>query len=154
MVAVEPIHASMKRTLLHLASLYPGASLGLVVPVRRDHERPLHSLAISRTDFTLTKAIQRHMAGRGAAADYEHMVLAGAPLSALTPQFPEWSALFQEHVELVTRPRRIAHVMLVESDPAAAAPLRALGQGIQARNPALRVEMLLMRDGALEALAA
>jgi len=144
----------MKRTLLHLASLYPGASLGLVVPTRRDHDRPLQSLAISRTDFTLTKAIQRHMAGRGAAGDYEHMVLAGAPLSALTPQFPEWSQLFQDHVELVTRPRRIAHVMLVESDPAAEQPLRALGDGIRARNAGLRLEMLLMRGDALELLAA
>lgn len=143
----------MKRALVHLASLYPGASLGLVLPARPEKDRAVHALAISRTDLALSKAIRRHMAGRGAPIDYEHLVVAGAPLSAVTPQFPQWSETFHAHVELVTRPRRIRHVILVENDPAAAAPLRCLGDGIRARNPDLRVETLLLRaGGALEAL--
>jgi len=145
----------MKRTLLHLASLYPGASLGLVVATRAQEARPTHALAISRTDFALTKAIRRHMAGRDAADAYEHMVLAGAPLSAITPQFPQWSEVFHDHVELVTRPRRIRHVLLVDRDPAAAAQLRCIGDGIRARNAELQVETLILdHGGALEALRA
>ena len=142
----------MKRTLVHLASLYPGATLGLVLPARPDKDRPVQALAISRTDFALTKAIRRHMARRGAAADYEHLVLAGAPLSAVTPKFPDWSETFHDHVELVTRPRHIRHVILVDSDPAAVEPLRSIGDGIRARNSAVRVEALLMgADGVLQA---
>ena len=137
----------MKRTLVHLASLYPGASLGLVLPSKPDANRPVHALAISRTDFAITKAIRRHMAGRDAANDYEHLVLTGAPLSALTPRFPEWSATFHEHLELVTRPRRIRHVILVEGDPAAAAEMRSIGEGIRARNPELQVAALLVGAG-------
>jgi hypothetical protein len=144
----------MKRALVHLASLYPGASLGLVLPAQPDKHRPVHALAISRTDFALSKAIRRHMAGRGVPLDYEHLVLAGAPLSAVTPQFPQWNETFHAHVELATRPRRIRHVILVESDPAAAEPLRCLGDGIRSRNPDLEVETLLLRaGGALEAVA-
>jgi hypothetical protein len=145
----------MKRTLVHLASLYPGASLGLVLPSKPDRDRPVHALAISRTDFALTKAIRRHMAGSAAAGDYEHMVLTGAPLSAVTAQFPRWSQVFHDHVELVTKPRRIAHVLLVDLDPAAKEELCSLRDGIKARNPGLRVEALLMdAGGTLEALPA
>lgn len=142
----------MKRTLVHLASLFPGASLGLVVPARpQEDSRPVQALAISRTDFALTRAIRQHMKAREAANDYEHMVISGAPLSAVTPQFPEWSQTFHDHVELVTRPRRIKHVLLVDHDPAVVDQLRSLGDGIKARNAELRVEaMLLDESGTLQ----
>ena len=138
--------ARMKRALLHLASLYPGVSLGLVVPARPDDAPPAKALAISSTDLALSKAIQRHMAGLGAASGYEHMVLTGAPLQALGPGFPQWNDLFQDHVELVTRPRGIKHVLLVEKARDSAPHLRRLGEGIRARNAALRIDTLLMGD--------
>ncbi len=115
------------------------------------------------------------MAGRSLTDKYDHLILAGAALGALTPKFPSWGQTFWEHLGIAITLHQIPKVIVLDhrdcgaykvllgaahmKDPATetaahAKYLRGLKQQIAKRHPKLETEMLLMSlDGTVETIA-
>lgn len=168
-----------RRTFLKIATL--GAGAALMAPLTFGGARAaqpggeVDALLLSCMDYRLIDDIGRYMDGRGLTNRYDHVILAGASLGALTDQKKAWGEAFWDHVAVAKQLHRIRRVMVMDhrdcgayrvflkTDVAAdperetaihAEQLRALGAGIKARHPDLEVELLLMAlDGRVEAIA-
>ncbi|UKJ75111.1 carbonic anhydrase [Azospirillum brasilense] len=168
-----------RRTFLKIAALGAGAALmapltlGAAGAAQPDGE--VDALLLSCMDYRLIDDIGRYMDGRGLTNRYDHVILAGASLGALTDQKKAWGEAFWDHVAVARQLHRIKRVMVMDhrdcgayrvflktdvaADPdketaAHAEQLRALGAAIKARHPGLEVELLLMSlDGSVESIA-
>src|SRR4051794_20679410 len=56
------------------------------------------ALLLTCMDYRLTDATSHYMAGRGLKNKYDHVVLAGAALGAVTEGYPEWNKTFWDHL--------------------------------------------------------
>ncbi len=133
------------------------------------------ALLLSCMDYRLIDDIERYMAGRGMKNCYDHVILAGASLGAITDKFPAWNKTFWEHLDIAIKLHGIHTVMIMDHRDCGAykvilgpdhtesaerehathrsqlARLRAM---ILERQPALKVETLLMGlDGRVEVVA-
>ncbi|CAO3379699.1 carbonic anhydrase [Azospirillum argentinense] len=175
----SPRHGS-RRTFLTIAAL--GAGAALMAPPRivraagaAQPAGEVDALLLSCMDYRLIDDIGRYMDGRGLTNRYDHVILAGASLGALTDRKKAWGEAFWDHVAVAKQLHRIRRVMVMDhrdcgayrvflnTDVAAdperetavhAEQLRALGTAIKARHPDLEVELLLMAlDGSVESIA-
>ncbi|CAO3450005.1 hypothetical protein [Azospirillum argentinense] len=168
-----------RRTFLKIAAL--GAGAALMAPLTSGVARAaqpggeVDALLLSCMDYRLIDDIGRYMDGRGLTNRYDHVILAGASLGALTDRKKAWGEAFWDHVAVAKQLHRIRRVMVMDhrdcgayrvflgtdlvADPeketaAHAEQLRALGAAIKARHPDLEVELLLMAlDGSVETIA-
>jgi hypothetical protein len=126
-------------------------------------------------DFRLVAATVRYMASRGLTDKYDHIILAGAALGALTDKLPAWNQTFWDHVSLAIDLHKIHQVIVLDhrdcgaykailgedfaKDPAKetamhATQLQRLGKMIKEKYPALEVALLLMAlDGTVAAMS-
>ncbi|TWA74869.1 hypothetical protein FBZ82_101889 [Azospirillum brasilense] len=174
----SPRHRS-RRTFLTLAALGAGAALMAPRIVRAagaaQPAGEVDALLLSCMDYRLIDDIGRYMDGRGLTNRYDHVILAGASLGALTDRKKAWGEAFWDHVAVAKQLHGIKRVMVMdhrdcgayrvflETDVAAdpeketavhAEQLRGLGAAIKARHPDLQVELLLMAlDGSVESIA-
>ena len=123
------------------------------------------ALLLSCMDYRLTDQTARYMAGRGLKDKYDHIILAGAALGALTEKFPAWNQTFWDHVGVASDLHKIRKIIVLDhrdcgaykvllgedfaKDPAKetaihASHLKRLAKMIQEKYPALGVELLLM----------
>lgn len=130
------------------------------------------ALLLSCMDFRLVDDTERYMSGRGLRDKYDHIVLAGASLGALTDKYPAWNATFWEHLDVAITLHQI-HTMIVMDHRDCGAykvvlgedfskdraketaihteKLKELQKRISAKYPKLEVELLLMSlDGKVE----
>lgn len=167
-----------RRTFLKIATLGAGAALMAPLAPGVAAAQPggeVDALLLSCMDYRLIDDIGRYMDGRGLTNRYDHVILAGASLGALTDQKKAWGEAFWDHVAVARQLHRIKRVMVMDhrdcgayrvflktdvaADPeketaAHAEQLRALGAAIKARHPGLEVELLLMAlDGSVESIA-
>lgn len=192
----EPINASRRR-FIHLATLGGGmALLALATPWRIAHATDEHgaanehgaakagaapahtaeALLLSCMDYRLIDDIVRYMDSRDLTNQYDHVVLAGASLGALTSDFKDWNLAFWEHLKIASDLHHIKKVILLDhrdcgaykvilkadfsKDPTLEARvhskyLRDLATAIRKRYPQLETETLLMNlDGSVETVAA
>jgi carbonic anhydrase len=165
-----------RRAFLQCAALGGGVSLlaaTALVPLARA-AGATDALLLSCMDFRLMDDIERYMSGRGLRDKYDHVVLAGASLGAVTDKFPAWNKTFWEHLGIAIQLHHIKKVIVMDhrdcgaykvilgpehaKDPATektahAAQLGKLKAMIKEKHPALEVEMLLMGlDGKVEKL--
>ncbi|MGY0711604.1 carbonic anhydrase [Azospirillum argentinense] len=168
-----------RRTFLKIATL--GAGAALMAPLTSGVARAappggeVDALLLSCMDYRLIDDIGRYMDGRGLTNRYDHVILAGASLGALTDRKKAWGEAFWDHVAVARQLHGIKRVMVMdhrdcgayrvflgtdlaadrEKETAAhAEQLRALGAAIKARHPGLEVELLLMAlDGSVESIA-
>ena len=134
------------------------------------------ALLLSCMDFRLVNQTARYMHSRKLTDKYDHIVLAGAALGAVTDTFPAWKQTFWDHIGVAIDLHKIHKVMLLDhrdcgaykvilgedfaKDPPKetaihATQLRRLGKMIQEKYPALTVELLLMAlDGTVEVISA
>ncbi|WP_114858835.1 carbonic anhydrase [Azospirillum brasilense] len=168
-----------RRTFLKIAAL--GAGAALMAPLTSGAAgaaQPggaVDALLLSCMDYRLIDDIGRYMDGRGLTNRYDHVILAGASLGALTDRKKAWGEAFWDHVAVAKQLHGIRRVMVMDhrdcgayrvflgtdlvADPeketaAHAEQLRALGAAIKARHPDLEVELLLMAlDGSVETIA-
>lgn len=172
MSCCQPPPASRRR-FLTLAALGGGAAL-LGVPRPAAAGGKVQALLLSCMDYRLMDDIVRYMDGRGLTNDYDHIVLAGASLGALTDQEPAWGQTFWRHVDVARALHGIRRVVVMDhrdcgaykvylgqdlgGDPPRetevhAAQLRLLGRSIREKHPDLAVELLLMAlDGSVETI--
>ena len=169
--------AAPRRRFLRLATLSTGVALFAVAglrPAGAATDKPLDALLLSCMDYRLMDDVERYMAERGLADKYDHVILAGASLGAITNVFPSWQQTFWDHVDIAITLHNIQRVILLDhrdcgaykvllGETHLATPniekathaeqLAILKQRIHARNPQLAVETLLMAlDGSVEVL--
>ncbi len=167
--------AAHRRGFLTLAALAGGAALlAPMLPTPARAAGAIDALLLSCMDYRLVDDVVRYMDGRGLTNRYDHVILAGASLGALTEKKPEWGAAFWDHVAIAKDLHRIKRVMVMDhrdcgaykvflgedfgADPAKetavhADNLRRLAAMIRERHPDLEVELLLMAlDGGVESV--
>lgn len=139
------------------------------------HAGHTDALLLSCMDYRLVNDTEKYMAGRGMAEKYDHIVLAGASLGALTDQYPDWNQTFWEHLGIAIKLHDIHTVIIMDhrdcgaykvilgeehaKDPKTemqthAVGLRKLRDEILKKYPNLKVELLLMSlDGTVETIS-
>jgi len=175
---------------MHLATLGGGiALLGLATPWRLaqaadDHgagkasTAPAHTteaLLLSCMDYRLIDDIVHYMDGRDLTNRYDHVILAGASLGAITSDFKDWNKTFWEHLQISIDLHHIKKVILLDhrdcgaykvilhadfsKDPTLETRVHSkylhdLAVAIHKRYPQLETETLLMSlDGSVETVA-
>lgn len=170
-----PRNEPSRREFLQIAAVGGASLLGLSFERRASRVAATEALLLSCMDYRLMDDIERYMAGRGLRDKYDHVVLAGASLGAITQKYPAWNQTFWEHLEIAIALHHIPNVILMDhrdcgaykvilgdqhtKDPAVelnthATELRKLKGMIGERFPAMKVEMLLMGlDGRVEVIS-
>lgn len=173
----EPVAPGMnRRKFLQLSAL--GGGVGLLAATTwlpgADAAGETDALLLSCMDFRLMDDIGRYMSGRGLRNKYDHVVLAGASLGAITDKYPAWNKTFWEHLDIAMRLHGIQSVIVMDhrdcgaykvilgaehaKDPTVerdthAVYLRKLKGMIGEKYSTLKVEMLLMAlDGKVETI--
>lgn len=174
----EPaVLGNSRRRFLQLAALGGGASLLAVASLLPEARATgqADALLLSCMDFRLMDDIERYMSGRGLRDKYDHVVLAGASLGAITDKYPAWNKTFWEHLDIAIKLHNIHTVIVMDHRDCGAykvilgpehtkdpkiekdthtAQLKKLKRMINDKHPKLEVEMLLMAlDGMVEAIA-
>jgi carbonic anhydrase len=162
-----------RREFLRIATLSSGASLlAAVSPGNARAAGGTDVFLLSCMDFRLMDDIERYMAGRGLRDKYDHVILAGASLGAITDKFPAWNKTFWEHLDIAIKLHNIHTVMIMDHRDCGAykvvlgeahakdsktekdthsAQLKKLKDMIAKKYPKLKVETLLMGlDGKVE----
>lgn len=170
--AVAPVAG--RRRFVQLAALASGVSL-LGTPLSSAHAAgATEAMLLSCMDFRLMDEIDRYMHSRGLRDKYDHVVLAGASLGAVTDKYPAWSKTFWEHLDIAIQLHAIqkviildhrdcgaykvilgeAHAKTPQAELAAhAEQLGKLRRMIEQKHPKLAVETLLMSlDGKVQAV--
>jgi carbonic anhydrase len=165
--------ASDRRTFLKLAALGGGAMLLSATPLRHAAAAgDVEALLLSCMDYRLMDDIVRYMDGRGMTNNYDHVILAGASLGAITDKEPAWGQTFWKHVEVAKALHHIKKVIVMDHRDCGAYKvflgqdlkddrtketavhaevLGKLGSMIREKHPDLGVELLIMGlDGAVE----
>jgi hypothetical protein len=88
-----------------LMSLFPAADLRAAAHTE--------VLLLSCMDFRLVDDTARYMKTRGLTGKYDHIILAGAALGALTEKFPAWNQTFWDHVSVAIDLHKIQKVMVL-----------------------------------------
>jgi carbonic anhydrase len=159
-----------RRKFLELVALGGGASLlaaGTYAPQARASGKT-EVLLLTCMDFRLMDEIERYMSARGLRDKYDHIVLAGASLGAVTDKYPAWNKTFWEHLDISIQLHHIRRVIVIDhrdcggyklilgeehrKDPqtekqAHAVELRKLKDQILEKYPEVEVEMRLMALG-------
>lgn len=168
---------SSRRRFVQLAALGAGVAL-LGVPGLARAEGASHgteALLLTCMDYRLIASIGRYMEGRGLKDQYDHVILAGASLGALSAQKPDWSRAFFDHIKLAKDLHKIHRVIVIDHRDCGAykllvggdytkgpeaqlaahsAQLRALRGQIRGLHNDLEVETFLMAlDGSVETIA-
>lgn len=71
-------------------------------------------LLLSCFDFRLPGLTYSYMKERGLEGKYDHIILAGSSLAALTNYFPSWNKTFWEHLEVAIKLHQIKKVMIMD----------------------------------------
>ncbi|MFL6334541.1 MAG: carbonic anhydrase [Pyrinomonadaceae bacterium] len=160
-------HGNGRRDFLRMAVLAGGAAaLGSVVrPSPALASGHADALLLTCMDYRLIDATNHYMAERGLKNKYDHVVLAGASLGALTEKRPEWNKTFWDHLGLALELHQVHEVLVLDhrdcgayklllgedlsKDPGRetevhAVWLKRLEESIKEKHRELKVELLLM----------
>ena len=170
------LSAAPRRKFLKFAALGGGVSLfaGASLFSRAHAAGGTDALLLSCMDYRLMDEVEQYMSGRGLRNKYDHVILAGAALGAVTDKFPAWNQTFWEHLDVAIKLHNIRKVIVLDhrdcgaykvilgpehaADPqqekqAHATQLHKLKQLIGEKYPKLEVELLLMAlDGKVEVI--
>ena len=132
------------------------------------------ALLLSCMDFRLIDETERYMSRRGLRDKYDHVILAGASLGALTDKYPAWNKTFWEHLDVAIQLHQIHKVIVMDHRDCGAykvvlgedfskdranetaihtEKLTELRKQVNAKYPTLEVELLIMNlDGKVETI--
>lgn len=104
-----------RRRLLRTLTLGGGAvlltSLPLVPARAAGH---VDVLLLTCMDYRLTSKIVDYMTSRGLKDGYDHVILAGASLGALTDKRPDWGRTFWQHLDVAIELHHVKKVMVID----------------------------------------
>jgi len=103
-----------RRRLVELAVL--GGGVSVLAAARAETSKPsaTEALLLSCMDYRLMDDVARHMTDIGLTEGYDHIVLAGASLGAVTHKFPAWNQTFWEHLQIALKLHGIKRVILLD----------------------------------------
>jgi carbonic anhydrase len=158
-----------------LKALALGGGASLMLTGRAAAAGHCEVLLLSCMDYRLADELAAYMQGRGLKDNYDHVILAGASLGALTDKRPDWGHTFWEHLDAAIQLHRIGKVMVIDhrdcgayrlflgeaaaKDPdtelaSHAEQLRRLRTAIKGKHAELEVELGLMAlDGSVQTIA-
>lgn len=176
-----------RRRFVQLAALGGGAALLQLARAETGHgaapgaeaghgaAHTAEALLLSCMDYRLIDDIAKYMDSRGLTDQYDHVILAGAALGALTKSFKDWNKTFWDHLKVAIDLHQINSVILMDHRDCGAYKvilkadfakdalleervhgkyLRELAQAIRKRYPKLEIEMLLMNlDGTVQTVS-
>lgn len=166
-----------RRKFLKLAAMAGGVSLLTTTPWLPGAQASgaAEALLLSCMDYRLIDDTEHYMSERGLRNKYDHVVLAGASLGAVSDKCEEWHETFWEHLDIAIKLHGIHRVIVLDhrdcgaykvflgpehaKDPQTekqthAAQLAKLRSLINEKHPTLEVETLLMAlDGSVETVA-
>ncbi|MBE0621911.1 MAG: hypothetical protein IH605_15060 [Burkholderiales bacterium] len=105
-----------RRTFLKLGALGGGISL-LALSLPGGTARAAgktDALLLSCMDYRLIDETERYMSSRGLRNKYDHVILAGASLGALTDKYPAWNKTFWEHLEVAIQLHQVHKVIVLD----------------------------------------
>ncbi|MBL8672343.1 MAG: hypothetical protein JNK11_16910 [Alphaproteobacteria bacterium] len=165
----------LKLAALGAAIAVPMAVSGSMLPTPARAAGDTEALLLSCMDYRLTDDIVRYMGRRKLTDKYDHVVLAGASLGALTDKYPNWGKTFWDHLEVAIQLHHIHKVIVLDHRDCGAykvflgpdavkdaatersaheKQLKALGAEIKQKHPKLATELLLMSlDGKVELIS-
>lgn len=163
---------SSRRRFLTLASLGGGATLLGLAPRVARAAGDVDSVVLSCMDYRLMDDVGTYLDGRGLKNNYDHLILAGASLGAVTDKYPHWGQAFFEHLGLAIKLHNVHRAILIdhrdcgayrlifgkdtkgdEEKKLHAAQLHKLAKLIHAKHSKLAVETYLMDlDGKVNAV--
>ena len=133
------------------------------------------ALLLSCMDYRLVDDVEKYMSARSLRDKYDHIILAGAALGAVTNKYPSWNKTFWEHLDIAITLHQIHKVIVMDHRDCGAykvilgedfgkVPIREreihaqklnqLYGLIKRKHPKLEVELLLMGlDGKVEPVA-
>ena len=172
----DVVPGTTRRNFLKLAALGGSASLlASFVPSTAQAAGGTDALLLSCMDYRLVDETERYMTGRGPRDKYDHVILAGAALGAITDKFPAWNQTFWQHLDVAIKLHNVHTVMVMDhrdcgaykvvlgedfgKDPARetaahTVQLQSLRRMIVDKYPKMKVELLLMGlDGKVEVVA-
>jgi carbonic anhydrase len=163
---------SSRRRFLTLASLGGAATLLGLAPRVARAAGDVDSVVLSCMDYRLMDDVGTYLDGRGLKDNYDHLILAGASLGAVTNKYPHWGQAFFEHLGLAIKLHNVHRAILIdhrdcgayrlifgkdtkgeEEKKLHAEQLHKLAKLIHAKHPKLAVEPYLMNlDGKVESV--
>jgi len=72
------------------------------------------ALLLSCMDYRLVDETERYMTNRGLHDKYDHVILAGASLGAVTDKYPSWNQTFWDHLDVSIKLHRIKKVIILD----------------------------------------
>ncbi len=72
------------------------------------------ALLLTCMDYRLANEIEHYMHLRGLQDKYDHVVLAGASLGAITERFPAWGETFWAHLDLAIQLHEVHRVIVLD----------------------------------------
>jgi carbonic anhydrase len=164
-----------RRKFVQALTLGGGAMLLSTLPLQARASGQADALLLTCMDYRLENEILAYMDGRGMRDKYDHVVLAGASLGAMTTQKPDWGPTFWQHLDIAIQLHHIHKVIVLDhrdcgayktflgpdavKTPAAETAvhekyLHALRAEIKKRHPDLEVELGIMAlDGKVQTVA-
>ncbi|MFN3076208.1 MAG: carbonic anhydrase [Alphaproteobacteria bacterium] len=162
-----------RRGFLRIATLGGGAALfAALAPRFALASGNAEAILLSCMDYRLIDDMVRYMDGRGLNNKYDHVVLAGASLGAVTHK--TWASEFWEHLDIAIKLHHVKKVIVMDhrdcgaykltfgekhaQDPVVekethAKTLRKVKGMIHKKHPELQIELLLMDlQGAVEGI--
>lgn len=104
-----------RRDFIRLSALGTGAAiLASFIPNRAWAAGGTDALLLSCMDYRLVDDTERFMSGKGMRNKYDHIILAGASLGAITDKFPAWNKTFWEHLQVAIDLHKIHKVMIMD----------------------------------------
>lgn len=104
-----------RRNFVQLSLLGGGAALlGSFLPRTAQASGSAEVLLLSCMDYRLVESTGEFMHGKGLSHKYDHIVLAGASLGAVTNKFLCWNSTFWEHLDVAISLHHIKKVMVLD----------------------------------------
>lgn len=114
-----------RRRFLQIAAA--GAGLAAAAPQVAAASGKARALMLSCMDYRLVDDFVRFMEGHGMHDAYDHVVLAGASLGAMSDRFAAWRATFWAHLDVAIQLHHIEEVIVLDHRDCGAYKL-ALGE--------------------------
>jgi carbonic anhydrase len=176
MTCTDAVSTFDRRKFLKTAALGSGVALYAALPLAaRAAGAGIEALLLSCMDYRLIDETERYMTERGLRNQYDHIILAGASLGAVTSKFPAWNKTFWEHLDAAIKLHSIKKVMVMDHRECGAynivygrdvsknrdeetklhvSELKKLDGQIHMKYPKLDSELLIMNlDGKVEKIA-
>lgn len=103
-----------RRAFIQTLALGGGAFLLSTLPLRVRAAGHVDVVLLSCMDYRLMDEIASYMDGRGLKDGYDHLILAGASLGALTGQRPDWGHTFWQHLDVAIDLHHVKRVMVID----------------------------------------